>query len=827
MIKLAILNFKRKKKSWRMLISVMILAYAFMAMMLIFYSSLNRTEEAHREKIYGSWHVAMIDADEEAMEDVGNHATVQEYGISRTYGMALDAKKEPLGKIGTVDKNTVLMENIKLMSGNFPAKPGEIAVEKSSLSALGYMNRIGQTIQVTAQVRSEDGQKEVTQEYMLVGIVQDYSAKLKGTTPDKRDYVSFFVDEEDSISAYNGLGNIVCRLNRDFIGTNRELVKLRGSSGKGLANNYTYYELSEESGYQWKAKKKEYSIIKLICIIIFSTILSSFALGYKVNQKENMEIMHKLGGEYRELKSVMSGEFFVVNAGVAILGGGLGIIIGTLIICICKLFGVFIYLSVNITSIIISNFILFIISSTMIWCSVYLIRVKNVKRIRSKRIKRGSSEKEFFWCLNLKSAFWKLYKKDITQIFWITLLCLGVIYMGMSMLYTKVHDYRANISKDADDYRVGFLYGNYPVSLSIGTNELSQIQKIYGVKDIDAMQILNYQPITWKDEDKSEYARVLKEAFWPIYASESDSQGFVLGINSDSKSFKYYVSQLDVGKVDLKKFEKGESIIIYLPNFDIDGNGFFTNGRDGKYKENTIGLGDIIYFKNADPSVKVQVDGIIKEFDNCNCRGKIQKPFVIIGSIEFCNKLSNGNHNSYEFLVVNGDDKVNTEQTAYELSKLFSNKYFVNNNIKLEKEKREIYIGLSFWVLLSIVCIVIVAIVRKGKRDNNDKQFVNRVKILKHLGATKEYFCRECIKYEARIFILESFSALVIVLIYKIVQCIQLLEPDNTLSWMVVKTSLIICFETVPWGGILISSIVFLLLSVNNSLKQVKKVINC
>ena len=63
MNKLMKLIFKRRKKSWHLLISVMILAYALIGVLRIAFACYDRTEEAAREKQYGSWHVAVIGAD--------------------------------------------------------------------------------------------------------------------------------------------------------------------------------------------------------------------------------------------------------------------------------------------------------------------------------------------------------------------------------------------------------------------------------------------------------------------------------------------------------------------------------------------------------------------------------------------------------------------------------------------------------------------------------------------------------------------------------------------------------------------------------------------
>ena len=100
MNKLMKLIFKRRKKSWYLLISVMILAYFLIAVLRIAFACFDRTEEADREKQYGNWHVAVIDADTDTVNGLKNHATVEKFGISYTYGMVLDKENKDLGKIG-------------------------------------------------------------------------------------------------------------------------------------------------------------------------------------------------------------------------------------------------------------------------------------------------------------------------------------------------------------------------------------------------------------------------------------------------------------------------------------------------------------------------------------------------------------------------------------------------------------------------------------------------------------------------------------------------------------------------------------------------------
>lgn len=324
MTKLVLLNLKRKKKSWRMMLIVMTLAYTFLAMVLTFCSSLDRTEEAEREADYGSWHVALIHADLESIERMKNHATVERAGISYTYGMVLDLKEEDLGKIGTADEHTIEMEKIHLLEGRFPKGDGELAAERSALTALGYLGEPGQQVSVKIQISQGGEKREVQKDFTLVGIVQDYSSRIKGTTLDKKDYVSFFVDEAEE-GFVPSEGNIVFRLKEKSLEFYNEILREKGIRAEGVANNYTYYELMRDSAHRQMEKKQEQFKMIILGLYLFWAIFISTIFTYLKSQKDSIMILRKIGHEKRKTKRLIYIELLGVHTVAFLLGNISGI----------------------------------------------------------------------------------------------------------------------------------------------------------------------------------------------------------------------------------------------------------------------------------------------------------------------------------------------------------------------------------------------------------------------------------------------------------------------------------------------------------------------
>lgn len=598
MLKFALLNFKRTKKSWRLLMGVMILAYTFLTMLLIFFSSMHRSEEEQRERLYGSWHVALINTDGETMRKLEHHATLERMGASRIYGRLLDQEGEELGKAGTADSNTMQMENIELMEGRFPQAEDEAAVERSSLSALGIEPRLGETIEARLSVRDGGEETVITRTYKVVGILQDYSEKLKGTTPDKHDYVTLLVTEQSSLSGYGERWNLVCRLQEKYLKDYRDITAIREYQGTILANNYTYFSLGEESEYQWRRERGYDWGIWGGFLLVCSFFVLNEVRKYLETQQEQLLLLHRLGKKITDIRKMYVLCFCGINVLALIAGGILGIIFSfsgkdTLH---------FNYKYLGVSGIFANMFI-----NILVIGRIYL---KNRKILYYKKHMRVKKVTVFF---TLKSVGTK------------SIIGLLMIWgIGLLVFYEKSDEYN-KYNEIADyDYKIGNLLSYYPISNEVTEEQYKRLKKIYGIEKVSGYRVLNYIPFQWEFEKYSNYREQLKETFWKPFTGSDEQQVFILGIDSN-EMYDYYVEQLDEGSINSEDFQKGESVILFLPDYYIlEENNILVNSYDDfKLGKNTIlkeevQVGDYIEIKNKDYSYKVKVDGIIRSFKDYN-----------------------------------------------------------------------------------------------------------------------------------------------------------------------------------------------------------------
>lgn len=828
MNKLAMLDFKRKKKSWRLLMSVMILAYTLIAIVSVFYASQDKMEEVQREVSYGSWHMALIGTDEETMKSLQNHATMEMAGISRTYGMVLDSKDNDLAEIGTVDENTIKMENIKLLEGRFPRNSGEVAIEMSSLAALGYLPSVNQNIRAKIRVKSQSEIEEVEQEFFLVGIIQDYSMNLKGTTPDKRDYVSFFVSTDDNITGYQHTGNIICRLKEGFRDTYQELWKVRENNGKKLTNDYTYFDMSKESGYQWSLQMIERRSQLVFILIALSLAICITAVKYLQSQDKNNHLIHKIGLGQKELKKIIYKEIVFINITAAIIGCLIGVILSYILLD--KLLNVLVLFKVPIMLIILLEILLCLLSSAFIGFGLWIYNINLVKKLYAKLLNHRNRIKHKGTNKSVKNAISKKITNATIGKYFVFIVVFYLIFYSLYNVSYKRNEYTILSENEFADFRFGVLFSYHPLIVGLDEDIYNQIKKSYGMRDIEAFKSVNYLPIYSEKLVDNQYVELLKDNYWSKYAKDNSAHGFVLGINSGDESFDYYESQLDKGSIDKTKFEAGEGVILYLPNYYLDKTGNIELAKKGDKKETRIEVGDSIQIQNGDSIVDVEVEGIIYDFDNTNWRGKLGKPFVVLGSYKLCDLLSsNKTHDTYEFLTVNLKDNINEKQAEIEFLQTTSKYLFINKRKAYQEYKVKEIEGYYLFGGLGIGCTMILIILSEEKRRFSKSKDLKRTRVFRELGVSKGRIYISNLKYELKFVVIGELFAVTATTLYQFIKYYVVTRYTKiTSDTMGVKAWREVLVR-IPWVNFLRIVIVIILfctieslLSTNKKLKDIK-----
>lgn len=731
MNKLIFLDLKRKKKSWRLLMSVLILNYAFIVIISTFYASMDRTAEFRRESAYGSWHVALIGADKDTINDLKSHVTIDTAGISSIYGMVLDKNNKDLARIGTADKNTRTMENIDLLDGHFPEYKGEIAIEMSSLNAMGYSSELGQNIKVPARVNLGKVNKDVILEYTLVGIVQDYSTKLKGTTPDKRDYVSFFVSDSDDVIKYKSIVNYVCRLKKEFGENDKELLKIKGKSATVLTNNYTYYEFGKESSYQVILSKVQRWLVLTASIIILMFVSCALLINYRKEQRDNFNLLCQIGRKKNYINILMVKEVTLINFITLCIGFCIGSVVAFILSNIVSL------LKIDLQ-------ILYPIKTIVIWeaTAAIFIGVANIicvfkpmkQKIRSKkkyRKKYSYNEKEY-------KMVKRVYKRKLLNeikvnwrytFFVFLILCISTFQVNEKRVITERLE-----GGQVPDFIHGILYNYYPFNMGIEAELCKQAEKAYGVRSIETFKSNNYLTVNWDGMEKSQYVNNLKDSYWPVYANTTEPQVFVFGIAPKGEAFDYYTQNMTKGNIDKEKFEKGEMVILYVPNYDLDSNGDFKTAPNGKQHEDTIKVGEIFKIEGEAGINNVEIGGIINNFKQGDFKGEITRPLSIIGSYTLCDRLAGQEDNLYKYLAVSAFKNINYEQITAEMLNI--SKIITNNLENKQRYKFNYYSSLSIYTLVDLTCISFMVI--GGWNKKYLSRYKNkRLNILRNLGTSK------------------------------------------------------------------------------------------
>lgn len=178
-LSLTCLKIKKKWKNSLLFFFVLFTSFSAAIACISANGSIALTNREYRLNTYGEWYFAIPDGKSGDEQWLLRHDWVQKIGVSKSVG------KIPTGigvSIGTVDDAFIDVGRIRVEKGAFPAADNEIAVDKSTLSSLGYDYTLGQKITLDIAVPCEISGVEaigediyVEKTYTLCGILKEYN----------------------------------------------------------------------------------------------------------------------------------------------------------------------------------------------------------------------------------------------------------------------------------------------------------------------------------------------------------------------------------------------------------------------------------------------------------------------------------------------------------------------------------------------------------------------------------------------------------------------------------------------------------------------------
>ncbi|WP_352418197.1 FtsX-like permease family protein [Proteiniborus sp.] len=145
-------GLKGRKKDTFLLKLVITLAFIFIVTSTIFEASIDKTKLEQRSDLYGQWHAAYLNGDEEILNRLRKEQEVDKTGVSLIIG-----ESNNCGVVGTFNQDLIDMGRFSLYKGSYPKAPNEIMLELNQMSNMNLDLEVGQKVQVAISIQTVDG----------------------------------------------------------------------------------------------------------------------------------------------------------------------------------------------------------------------------------------------------------------------------------------------------------------------------------------------------------------------------------------------------------------------------------------------------------------------------------------------------------------------------------------------------------------------------------------------------------------------------------------------------------------------------------------------
>ncbi len=725
-------GMRRRIKTYGLLISVIIMTVILEFSMIIIYSSMEKTGEEQRKMSYGGWDAAVYNTDGTVLNRLKTHATVEKSGCMTGMGYVFDGNGNAAGTIGFIDDTAAALGNISALDGRLPMSDGEIAVEMSCLTRLGYSYKLGQHIDITVQRTDENGRMLTEKRsYRLCGVVKNYSGLWIGN---ENGLLSFFVGGDTGEPLFI---HVFFGMKDNFKKYTDELSALTAGHGIFVKNTYTYIDLSvksEKSGSFVNEDSLPFGVggpAGGLWMIVLLNVLSAFLMMSILNnslneRRKSLVLMRCIGASKPQIIKIYTGEILVV----LLISIPAGIISGLAVSCFgCMLikrifFGeLFFYVPVN--SLLICVLFLLVFAAITVFFEIMQIFMMplwgNMRPEIPARHKRKNEKP-----LDIKNIgrIFSESNRGKTRISFVLSLLTVVILLFSSYDCWVYYDEYCSLKKTYPaDYEFGFMLSYFEPLNHMSESEMIGIRSAYGVEDVRAYKISGYLPITWENMRQSRYAAAAAETVFAKYAGKSSVHGTVYGLSAGNrKNVEYYIEEMDEGAFSYGLFSEGKGVILSLPEFYRTRDGEFINGdmpsdklyTSGEYiTESTISPGSTLNIEGENGTVSVTVMGIIYGFDEFTAQAFLNKPYSIIGSYDLCDKIAKGGHQTYEYVQITGSSSANYRQTDVELSAIKTELNFENlRAVKEEKLNQTVMYFISA-LLTGFIAVMIFTMIEK------------------------------------------------------------------------------------------------------------------
>lgn len=720
--------------------AVIFLVFLFGVASMIYTDSYSEMLEEQRKAMYGAWHIAIFDTNEETYQLLSEHATTESVGRMDVCGYVvkgnLNNDVNTGGYIGCIDSELSDMGNIELLYGRLPITDNEIAVEASVLTSMGYSYELGQEIELNF-VGGMDESENTSCCFVLCGVVKNYSAYWK---TESNGCISFFVSSTFVQQCRETMKHVFALVKTEYVKEADSLAVFCDSQADFVKNEYTYIQFSEQESILSDKEIQQLMIVIVSCICIVALINADIRKRYN-----SLVLMRILGGTRKQVVQFFMREKLGIIMKASLLGSVGGMLFPCIVECLVNiLWNKKLIHNVDIVHILCTLVMLYCcVCVTMIFgmCMLFRIPLKTTQHQQTEIHQIRKRKKD----LNIRNLRVIFNMADYRKRSWSMLIALIATFFICILIcqardtYNEYWQYKRNYPSD---YSYGMLASYYSPRKTMSEETYEQISTSYGVKEIQGFSISDYYGISFSGQYNEEYAEVVRQKLMEhgVAVSGKNNYGVLIGITDNLTSV--YEEELDEGRID-DKISDGE-VIIYIPTYYEQADGMIIGQEDWRktmsyvqvYEEQEIQVGDNIQILGGQDTIELKIVGIIRSFEEKTSFSYYPiKPYSMLCNQNTYRQLVGTC--DYAYTLVYHDENMIAYQTDLELSQIDTDVSFYNIRVERTEQLENFMTQLALALVLCTLALVATTVIRYSVYSMYEQQKIKRYRILCQLGMNK------------------------------------------------------------------------------------------
>lgn len=602
---LALGNLKHRKKRYTLMILGIVLSMMFSSSIIYFIFSAYTTSQVQTKADKGLYSMLCADYDEDVFGKTEKSGMYETIGTGAVIGFAFTDPEDKLNGTSVVRLDEVSKElvNPVFISGTYPQRKGEIAIEQTTLLQLGIAAKPGDEITLKFQVQNDDELlpeiKEKT--FVLTGILRDKRANIAISFDDKQNIPSAFVSEYEQVDL-GGKDNKICYAQLTDKGYNAIWDVIAENPTLSSSIVFTYQDVFMLSNDE--SLSLVYVIIIAVILLTASSlgIINAFTTNLK-ERKKQIGLYRAVGATKKQIFTLFMREsvmlaFVCTPLSLLVSYFGVKLVVNNIFdeaffeanIWVLLLCGAFSLLCVVLASMIP------LVAASRITPMQAIRNIETARKLKNKKIR---SQKKF-------TVHKLLAKRDLAiskrkQVFVSIFLVITIISSSYIMsffthsvknIYKVDYDYSLSLSSWTGSYSVNYPEGNNGFTENHKQTVLlnENIRSAYGYKnakvnvlvdnfdslsDYRFLAGLEYTNVPEIEElqnvNENNYRNFMKYSMPPEYTDIKNAAGYTGEFNDteiialDDEFIEELNDSVYDGEIDINKLNSGEQVIVYAP----------------------------------------------------------------------------------------------------------------------------------------------------------------------------------------------------------------------------------------------------------------------